>query len=267
MIKNNVIGSLTLSGTLANAPKLIDFFERLTANISYESKGILFSEMFFLVASIADLPVQRILESGRGRAQSTLILGQNFAQQEIISIEHNASSPDVEVAENRLRKLKNVSLRYGDSVDMIPKILKQGDIVLIDGPKYYKGLRLCLQLLQTGRTSAVFIHDCSQGTLERKFLERFIPGAFFSDAPDFVEMYSHIDDSCKGVADSEGTVIWNPHQWGGRPQRSYGFTLACVPLIPSFNYRSAILRLNWIAFWHRFSQSILKRISFTDKAD
>src|SRR5438874_4153266 len=93
---------------LDEAARVLQRYLELTAGVSHEPKGIRRSEMFFLYASVAGLQPARIVESGRARAQSTLVLSKLFPQAAIVSLESDAASPDVAVASERLRDCDNV---------------------------------------------------------------------------------------------------------------------------------------------------------------
>ncbi len=210
--------SISLAGLLARASDHEANYLQRTTGISHEKKGIRSSELFFFYASIADAAPQRILESGRARAQSTLVLARLFPQTAIISIESDASSPDVEVAAERLKPYANVDCRFGDSRRLLPELLQPGDVVLIDGPKDFRALKLALRLLRTGKPRAVFVHDLWLGLPARHFVDRHLPGAFLSDDPEWVRRYSKLDSS-KPLPLPSGDAV----------RRAYGATFACLP--------------------------------------
>src|SRR5712691_9755788 len=93
---------------LSEAERCLPTYLEQTRGLSHEPKGIRASEMFFFYASVADLNPVRIVESGRARAQSTLVLSRLFPQALIVSLESDATSPDVAVAADRLRACRNV---------------------------------------------------------------------------------------------------------------------------------------------------------------
>lgn len=196
------------------------FFVDLSSKTPYERKGILFSEMFFLRLCTDQCQPKRILESGRARGQSTLMLAKMFPDIPIISIEHDPNSPDVQVAANRLAGLNHVDMRFGDAVKILPEIIEFGDVVLIDGPKGFRGLRLALRLLATKKSLMIFVHDVGAHTPERAFLERYLPSCVYSDAPDFVALAYDLDSFIKHTLPPE-------HRIGGIG--SYGYGLVCLP--------------------------------------
>jgi predicted O-methyltransferase YrrM len=169
-------------------------FAARVRDVPYERKGVLYSEMFFLwLCANAAGPPRRILESGRARGQSTLLLALAFPDLPIISIEHDPGSPDVAVAAQRLAGRRNVELRFGDATRLLPQLAEPGDIALIDGPKGFRALRLAMQLLAQGRTTMVFLHDMLRGTPERRFLDRRMPSALYADEPRFAECARPLD--------------------------------------------------------------------------
>ena len=141
--------------------------------------------MFFFYAAVRPFAPRQILESGRMRGGSTLMLARCFPESKIVSVEFDRDSAHAAVAESRLKSYANVDLLFGDSREILPKQLQSGDAVLIDGPKGFRALKLAAQLLRTGKPCAVLIHDFYRGEPARKFVERHWPNAFFSDDPSF----------------------------------------------------------------------------------
>jgi predicted O-methyltransferase YrrM len=225
-------------------------FQSLIADLPYERKGILFSEMFFFWLCARTAKPRRILESGRARGQSTLILSHCFPDTEILSVEYDRDSPDVAVAAERLKGRDNVRQLFGDATRLLPEMAQPGDVALIDGPKGFRGLRLALRLLAEGKTPLVFVHDTALGSLERGYLARRIPETVYSDRPSFTEVAHQLD---QGAWDE----LPEPHRWtpAGAPAAGYGFSLACLARQPGRNY--SLLRLQ--AVLDGLSHRLLKR--------
>ena len=76
-----------LARLLSQAEVFLPTYLEQTRGLSHETKGIRRSEMFFLYASVAGLNPGRIIESGRARAQSTLVLARIFPTALIVSLE------------------------------------------------------------------------------------------------------------------------------------------------------------------------------------
>ncbi len=209
---------LGLAQLLEAAPRRLATYRECTVDLSREDKGIRRSEMFFLYATVADLAPTRIIESGRARAQSTLVLSTVFPDAEIISFESDANSPDAAVAAARLARRTNVECRFGDSRQLLPELVRAGDIVLIDGPKDFRAVKLALELLRTGKPAAVFVHDLWPGSPARGFVDRALPSAFLSDAPAWVRRYAELDARRETLPafPETGRII-------------YGATLGCFP--------------------------------------
>jgi predicted O-methyltransferase YrrM len=184
---------LSLSDTLEAAEELLPRFRAIVHQLKYENRGVCNTEMFFIYATIAELRPQRILESGRARGQSTFVLAECFPAAQVISVEFDATSADASFAEARLKDRPNVTCLFGDSRELLPQQLQEGDVVVIDGPKGFRALRLAFNLLRTGRPSVVFLHDFTPPTAERRFLERNLPDTFFSDHPDFTGRYAILE--------------------------------------------------------------------------
>jgi hypothetical protein len=181
---------------LARADQLLpEFRAAIDAMPAHErGPGIFISEMFFFYCVVRPMNPQRILESGRDCGGSTLLFANCFPKARIISVEFNASSPNAEVGLKRLAPHGNVECLFGDSREVLPKLLQAGDPILIDGPKEFRALKLALHLLRTHKPSAMFLHDFGAGLPWRRFLEKNWPGAFFSDHPEFLRRFGWLDD-------------------------------------------------------------------------
>ncbi|HEY2800417.1 MAG TPA: hypothetical protein VGI85_07475 [Chthoniobacterales bacterium] len=238
--------SIGLSQLLADAPKLLPTYLERTSHLTHVTKGIRRSEMFFLYAAVAVAKPKRILESGRARAQSTLVLSLLFPDVPTISIESDAASADVPIAAERLKERANVECRFGDSRHLLPELLRVGDVVLIDGPKDFRAVKLALWLLRTGKPIAVFVHDLWLGSPARDFVDRQLREVFLSDAPEWVEQYSRLDRRTRAMPAVEAGC-----------RIAYGATLGCFPPL-SGNYASRLLRCNVAERVERLQESARK---------
>ncbi len=210
---------LSMERLLAGAAGLAAIFDERTANLPHETKGIRRSEMFFLFATVAEFQPRRILESGRARGQSALVLAHCFPSASIISIESDERSSDARIGLERLKDSQNVECRFGDSRMLLPPLLERDDIVLIDGPKDFRALKLALRLLATRQPRAVFVHDLWRGSPSRRFVDQHLPTAFLSDEARFVQRYSYLDSSKSRRFPQEKIASLV----------SYGATLGCFP--------------------------------------
>jgi len=242
-----------LARTVEHATGLLPDYQRCVEGRSYEPKGILFSEMLFLAGVARQLRVERIVESGRARGQSTLVLARTFPEIPVVSVERDAEGEDARIAAARLSDVPNVELWHGDSMRLLPEVVHRGDLVLIDGPKGWRSLRLALLLLRRNRPEAVLVHDCHAGTGRRCFLERHVPHAFYSDDARFVETCARLDAPCAGAG------AWRPYHFAGGPQRSYGPTLACLTPREGFDHGAASRRLLVTAWRDKARRSLAKR--------
>lgn len=171
----------------ARADALMPEFREVIRDVPPEAGfgGIWESEMFLFFAAVKSLAPRQILESGRARGKSTLILARAFPQAHIVSVELDRDTPNAEAAEAKLKHCSNVELLYGDSRQILPERLRAGDAVLIDGPKEFRSIELALEVLRTGKPCAVFVHDFPKNAPWRRFVERHWRNAFFGDDPLF----------------------------------------------------------------------------------
>ncbi len=233
---------------IAAVPDSIDAFERSVHDIDYESKGVLFSEMLFVEIGTRLAGATRIIESGRARGQSTLILALRLPGLPIVSYEFDANSPDVPIARERLAPYPNVSLRFGDATRELPMIVAPGDVVVIDGPKGFRAVRLALGLLAQGRCDTVFVHDMCVGTRERRFLDAHVPGVFYSDDPAFVEAAHRLDARCTDAI----PPARRREALDGGP--GYGFSMACLTRRPGVSYGGLRARAALAGLMRRFDR-------------
>ena len=221
--------SLTVAAVSARADQLMAEYRACIADVVPEAGfgGIWESEMFLFYATIQPLAPAQVLESGRARGKSTLILARCFPKARIISVELNSQVPNAAAAEAKLKPYENVELLYGDSREIMARRVQNGDAVLIDGPKGFRALKLALRLLHSGKPGAVFMHDCPPGSPVRDFLVRYWPGVFFGDNPLF-QRFQVLDEGRDPLEQSR--------------QRGYG-VLACLPPGPRARFWQLRVRL------------------------
>jgi predicted O-methyltransferase YrrM len=205
---------LTKTAVADRATDLLPEYERIISTIPPEAGfgGIWESEMFLFYAAIKPFAPKQILESGRARGKSTLILARCFPEARIVSVEYDRQSENAAAAEAKLKNESNVDLLYGDSRQILPERLQSGDAVLIDGPKDFRALKLAVDLLRTGKPCAIFVHDFPPNSPHRKFVERNWPNAFFGDDP----LFQHFQS------------LDNERDPRPNPQRRYGI-FVCLP--------------------------------------
>ena len=210
---------LTKSAIAERAEDLLPEYRGIIAKISPEAGfgGIWESEMLLFFAAVKPFAPEQILESGRARGKSTLVLARCFPGARIISVEYDRESENAPAAEAKLKNESNVDLLYGDSREILPQRLQDGDAVLIDGPKDFRALKLAVDLVRTGKPCAVFIHDFPPGSPQRKFVERNWPGALFGDDPLF-QRFQSLD---------------NERDPRPNPQRRYGIFVCLPPPLPA----------------------------------
>jgi predicted O-methyltransferase YrrM len=215
---------MSIEAVLANADRLLpEFRAAIDAMPAHErGPGLFVSEMFLFYCVVRPLNPRQILESGRDRGGSTLMLAHCFPQERIVSVEFESNSPNAAVGLSRLAPHRNVECLFGDSREVLPKLIESGDPVLIDGPKEFRALKLALRLLGTGKPSVVFMHDFPAGSSARQFLDRHWPGAFFSDHPGFLRRFGWLD----AIGDSP------------RPT-----TFACLPARLPASYHSLLIKI------------------------
>ena len=221
------------SVVFAAARRFRSRFERVADG--YEERGILNSEMLAVCALCESLGVDAILESGRARGQSTLVLARYFQNSPttITSVELYRDEA-AEFAEPRLAPFQHVHLLYGDSTGLLPELVRslagKRIAVLLDGPKGQMAIDLAQSLMELSPdVVAAFLHDTRRQTPQRASLEALKARVFFTDDPAYAGEFGPLDESCKpGVGDPITEHTWRPGMKGHDPIPSYGPTLAVM---------------------------------------
>ena len=215
------------------AETLLDEFESIIKQSSpFEAKGVIHSEMLFAFSIAKELGVQVILESGRARGQSTELTAifSKYHDIDFHSIEYDKFSPDVEIAERRLKNLKNFcTLHYGDSFDLLPKIIDdRPTLIIIDGPKGIYGLKLGLEMMKFKSVKGILFHDTHRDANDvRPFLEKYFrENMATSDDYNFVNKYKYLDQDCWLIYSNEHS--YQPYLRKGKLMRSYSNTFSFI---------------------------------------
>lgn len=244
----------SIDRTLARARELVDEFEHRVGPVEKLPRGIDISEAFFVFSTAADARPRQIVESGRALGQSTELLARCFPHVSVVSVEANPNHPDAPLALQRLSELPNVACLFGNSRVLLPELVLPGDIVVIDGPKRFRAIKLALRVLRRRQPALIFIHDCPRGTPVRRFLDAHVPGAFFSDDHRFVQEFCYLDRN------RDEAVLRRWTDPAHRPaDRSYSATFACIPSRPGYPRTSAFVRVTLARFADNLARSARKR--------
>src|SRR5205814_3386725 len=97
-----------------SADALLPEYQQIISSIPSEAGfgGIWESEMFLFYAAVKPFAPEQILESGRARGKSTLILARCFPESRIVSVEYDRESENASAAEVKLKNESNVDLLY-----------------------------------------------------------------------------------------------------------------------------------------------------------
>ena len=95
MNPSNAIPTFDLDRTLVGGPELLPRFRSIVDGIDDVPRGVLVSEIFFIVATLGAFRPRQIIESGRAMGQSTLLLGRCFPDTSVLSIEYDADHPEL----------------------------------------------------------------------------------------------------------------------------------------------------------------------------
>src|SRR5438132_10485347 len=115
--------SITKSAVANRADDLLSEYQQIISNIPPEAGfgGIWESEMLLFYAAVQPFAPKQILESGRARGKSTLVLARWFPDARIISVVFDRQSENAAAAEAKLKPYQNVDLLYGDDHAILPR--------------------------------------------------------------------------------------------------------------------------------------------------
>jgi hypothetical protein len=177
---------------------LADLFEAL-AQEPYEHRGILHSEMALILYLARRLGIERIIESGRARAQSTYLLAKYLPDVEIHSVEARGGL-DSEFGAARVRGFPNVALYEGDGAELVPALAEdpRPTAILCDGPKGAAAVAILDRCFQYPHVRVGFIHDMrrldhGQPSPHRACAVERLPRHKFTDEPGYVAWTSWMD--------------------------------------------------------------------------
>lgn len=155
----------------------------------YEQRGIIHSEAALIVHTCLRVGIERIVESGRARAQSTYMLAKYLPHVEIHSIELREND-DADFGRKRVGEFANVTLHDGDGAILIPEIVSQSGVptaVLCDGPKGHSAIEIVSRCLAYRHVLVGFIHDMRR-------LDHGEPSPYRLSAEERFEIHRFSDD-------------------------------------------------------------------------
>lgn len=202
-------------------------FDDIIKDNPFQLRGMFNSELLLICSLIKDSWVTNIIESGRARGHSTKTLCDFFSDEKykIKSIDFDKDSEDVRYSERKLKKYKNIELLYGDSNDIIPKLITENSVVVIDWPKWQDALLLAIKLLKNKKIKMIMIHDLHKTSFERNIFDILFNNVFCSDDLDFVEKFSNLDDDCWSILKGH----WEqPYIRNWKKNYSYASTISII---------------------------------------
>ena len=213
-------------------------FKNVIKRISHESHGILNSEMLLFISLVRYFRIKLIIESGRGRGQSTKIIAESFKspQCKIFSIDYDKYSPNVKVSFERLKDFRNLKLIFGNSFDIIPQLITENCCILIDGPKGVDSIRLTVEMLKNPLVKAVCIHDLHKDSPFRKSAEKIFTNYFFTDDNEYIDKFRHLDKEFPSNK-KKYNKIFSLLQKKGNTIKRYSYSLTVI-----FNNNNPVIK-------------------------
>lgn len=167
----------------------------------YEHRGILNSEMGLVVLMCRKHRIERVIETGRARGQSTYLLAKYLPECHIHSIELRPNHEDEAFALDRLAEFDNVTCWAGDGNEAVPMMVQDTQkrtAVLCDGPKGKAAVDIVRDSFEFPWVRIGFIHDMrrldhGKPSPHRAAAVEGLDNCTFSDDPVFVEASSWMD--------------------------------------------------------------------------
>jgi len=228
-------------------------------SLGHETRGILNSEMLAVITMIKEAKVDVVIESGRCRGQSTVVLAEALKNTDIkvISIELLRDENAV-FSEKRLASYKHIDLLYGDAKKIIQRELaKYRDknvAILFDGPKGKDAYEIFAKCIYKNKNIVVgFFHDCRKScgrntNISRDEIYNYFDRLFFTDHADYVEQFKEIDKFSIVEKVAITPDSWRPFYKGWDRIGSYGPTLAVVFPTERDRYRWLIQKKSYQIF-------------------
>lgn len=178
---------------------MADLFRALSQE-PYEHRGILHSEMALILYLAHRLKIERFIESGRARAQSTYLLAKYLPHVMVHSVEAR-DGEDQAFGRARLSGLPNVVLYDGqDGAALVPELasVTARTAVLCDGPKGAAAVSVIERCFEQPHVLVGFVHDMrrldhGQPSPHRACAVERLPRHRFTDDPRYVAETSWMD--------------------------------------------------------------------------
>lgn len=199
-------------------------FGELVADVALEEGSLLPSEAMFIALCVGQFEPLRIVQAGRGKGAGTEFLARAFSGLPVLSVdvEDDAS------ARERLAGYENVQLEVGDPAQVIPKLSRTGDFLVMERPSGMEGLQLLFELFASRNFEMGFLHDAGPGTPAREFVTNHHPMACFADDPEYTAVAHGLDE--RASLPQERSYAANEGKFG------YGHGMICLPYDASLAY-------------------------------
>lgn len=182
------------------------------ASEPYEHRGINHSEMALIIQTCVDLGIEVFIETGRARAQSTVMLAKYLPHVEIHSVELR-NDADAQFGQERAGWWPNVTMYEGDGrywlPDLVSKASPRKTAILCDGPKGFHAVELIDQCFQRPHVKVGFAHDMRRldhgapSPFRAAAIKRF-PNYRFSDEQELLDRYGWLDDKIREAGGPAG---------------------------------------------------------------
>ncbi|MFW5945058.1 MAG: hypothetical protein ACOCTU_07335 [Bacteroidota bacterium] len=204
----------------------------------YQRRGLFNSEILLIYCMAREMNIRLIIESGIARGHSTYTLAKNLidTETEIIAIDKDKISDDIKFFCKRLDNDEDdlkIGIWYKDFYKFVKHNINMFDdidtLVIIDGPKGRDAIFLAEKLLKRSNIKGCFIHDLYSPNPDRDLLEYIFTNTFYTDDPQYVEAFQHLDHDCWELLKGTDSPAKDPYHRRGKKINSYASTLAFIP--------------------------------------
>ena len=210
---------------LDSCDEILEGFLDKMSPLSWQRKGIFFTEALAFIAMCKKYRVDTIIESGVRNGDSTEMWLNYFGKDvKVFSVDLMDHEDDVSAAVKRLSHHENLEFKRGDGEVVVPKIVENLPStarvgMLLDGPKSFGAMRItekCFKMSDVVKFTS--IHDMGEGALKYntnpeylesiKTLKSWPNYTFITDDADFRNRFSFVDNKLGG----ENNKDWSEYK-------------------------------------------------------
>ena len=180
--------------------KFLPKFTNIIYDLKYQEKGMFNTELLLICSFISHYNIKKVIESGVKNGQSTEAIAR-YGVDKLISIDIAKDENNFKNTIERLKNFNCIEFINGDSILLIPKILKKisSDVgVIIDGPKNIAACELGKISFKNDFVKFVAIHD-----QKNHLMSKYFDNVIYSDNGIFRKKFGYLDDEIMKITNNK----------------------------------------------------------------